>query len=56
METFIKFVLIELILTIIFGFINGFLKTKGMDLEYFFGYLAGAIACYYLEKWLKEEM
>jgi len=55
MKTIIKCVLIELILVIIFGFINGFLKTKGIDLEYFFGYLAGTIAFYYLDKWLREE-
>ena len=56
MKTFIKFILIEFILTIIFGFINGFLKTKGIDLEYIFGYWAGTIAFYYLDKWLREEM
>lgn len=56
MKTIIKFILIELILAIIFGFINGFLKTKGIDLAYLFGFWAGAIACYYLEKWLKEEV
>ena len=53
MKTIIKVILIELILSIIFGFINGFLKTKGIDLAYLFGFWAGIIDFYYLEKWLK---
>jgi hypothetical protein len=56
MKTIIKAILIELILAIIFGFINGFLKTKGIDLAYLFGFWAGVIGFYYLEKWLSEEV